>query len=136
MSDGAISFHLDHLVKTRVSKMAYGTFRHVEYDSTDPEHVSRKGTSTMMPSGREVIPDSFAVILPRVCCLFTVRIGTEVDIRFQNTQVSESKEFKKYFWKEGESKSELNLSRVTSEVWAYRGNNANPRWKNMDSSQC
>ncbi|KAF5315547.1 hypothetical protein D9611_004835 [Ephemerocybe angulata] len=116
VSDGAISFHLDHLVKTRVSKMAYGTFRHVEFESSDPEHISRRHTSSVMPSGREVIPDSFAVILPR------------------NTQVAESKEFKKLFWKEGTSREDLRLSNVTSEVWAYRGNNANPRWKDIDST--
>lgn len=66
VSDGAISFHLDHLVKSRVSKMAYGTFRHIEFDPSDPEHVARRHKSVVMPSGRAVLPDSFAVILPRV----------------------------------------------------------------------
>ncbi|KAG2020014.1 hypothetical protein CC2G_005403 [Coprinopsis cinerea AmutBmut pab1-1] len=116
VSDGAISYHLDHLVKTRVSKMAYGTFRSVEYDPHDQEHVARRKTqSTIMPSGREVIPDAFAIILPR------------------NTQVSEKKEFKRYFWKEADSRSELQLSKVTSDVWCYRGADANPRWKDVDA---
>lgn len=114
VSDGAISFHLDHLVKTRVSKMAYGTFRHVEYDETDAEHRARRDQIELMPSGREVIPDAFAVILPR------------------NTQVAEEKEFKKYFWKEGGSLAGLQLSHVTSEVWAYKGSAANPCWKELD----
>ena len=66
VSDGAISFHLDHMVKTRVSKVAYGTFRQIEYDPDDLEHVARKNKMKVMPSGRELIPDAFATILPRV----------------------------------------------------------------------
>ncbi|TEB26535.1 hypothetical protein FA13DRAFT_1888794 [Coprinellus micaceus] len=114
VSDGAISFYLDHLVKTRVSKMAYGTFRHIEYDASDAEHRVRLASTQIMPSGRKVVPDSFAVILPR------------------NMQVQEEKEFQKKFWKEGVSKEELNLDKVTSEVWAYTGNSANPKWKNVE----
>lgn len=52
----------------------------------------------------------------------------------QNTQVSENKEFKKLFWKEGKSREELHLTRVTSEVWAYGGTNASPRWKDIDTA--
>lgn len=66
VSDGAISFHLDHMVRARVSKMAYGTFRYVELDRTDPEHIARQHLIATMPSGREVLPEGFAVILPKV----------------------------------------------------------------------
>ena len=54
----------------------------------------------------------------------------------QNMQVQEEKEFQKKFWKEGASKEELNLDKVTSEVWAYTGNSANPQWKNVDEGTC
>jgi len=53
------------MVKTRVSKVAYGTFRQIEYEADDPEHVKRKDKMKVMPSGRELIPDAFAVILPK-----------------------------------------------------------------------
>lgn len=114
--------------------MAYGTFRHTEFDPTDREHIARRHTSTVMPSGREVIPDSFACILPRVRRRhFFLPCETGYKRRIlQNTQVSESKEFTKQFWKEGKSRTDLHLGNVTSEVWAYTGTDANPRWLDTD----
>ena len=41
VSDGAISFYLDHFVRTRVSKVTYGVFFSPEYDPSDPDHRSR-----------------------------------------------------------------------------------------------
>ncbi|KAH6918429.1 hypothetical protein BKA70DRAFT_1087615 [Coprinopsis sp. MPI-PUGE-AT-0042] len=117
VSDGAISFHLDHMVKTRVSKVAYGTFRQIEYEMDDPEHIKRKDKMKVMPSGRQLIPDAFATILPK------------------NTQVSEEKEFKKYFWKEADTKGELYLDNVQSSLWCYTGDDANPCWKDVETEK-
>jgi hypothetical protein len=62
VSDGAISFYLDHPVqdhpvqdhpvqdhpaRTRVFTMAYGDFCHTPYDSSDPGHVRRQGNMLM-----------------------------------------------------------------------------------------
>jgi len=52
--------------------------------------------------------------------------------RAQNTQVSEEKEFKKYFWKEADTKDELYLDNVQSSLWCYTGDNANPCWKDVE----
>ena len=45
MSYGAISFYLDHCVRTPVFKMVCGDFRYIAYDSSDPRHVRRQGNT-------------------------------------------------------------------------------------------
>ena len=45
MSNGAISFYLDHCVRTRVLKVVCGDFCYIPYDSSDPGHVRRQGNT-------------------------------------------------------------------------------------------
>jgi len=66
VSDGAISFYLDHYVRTRVSKVTYGNFCHIPFDSNDPEHQLRIKNTFISVSGNKRISDSFDVILPKV----------------------------------------------------------------------
>ena len=47
VSDGAISFYIDHFVRNRVLKMAYGDLCYIPYDSSDSEHVRRQGNTFM-----------------------------------------------------------------------------------------
>ncbi|EFI28063.1 hypothetical protein CC1G_14089 [Coprinopsis cinerea okayama7 len=47
VSDGAISFYLDHYVDKRVAKMTYGNFCHIPYNDHDPEHKRRHHTTFM-----------------------------------------------------------------------------------------
>ncbi|KAF8805172.1 hypothetical protein BYT27DRAFT_7258277 [Phlegmacium glaucopus] len=63
VSDGAIFFYLDHFVRTRVSKLTYGDFCHIPYDSSDSEHVER--VSFISISGSKRINDYFDVILAK-----------------------------------------------------------------------
>lgn len=113
VSDGALSFYLDHFVKTRVSKVAYGSFCHIPYDSDDIEHTARESQTFISVSNSKRIGGFFQVVLPK------------------NTQVSEEKEFKYNFWYEFEKKD--SLKSVKSEVWCYKGTNANPKWKDQDT---
>ena len=69
VSDGAISFYLDHFVRTRVSKVTYGIFLHIHYDPNDPDHRSRSHNVFTCESGIEVIPGFFDIILPKVSLL-------------------------------------------------------------------
>ena len=69
VSDGAISFYLDHFVRTRVSTVTYGTFCSKPYNSSDPEHVRRQDNTFTNPSGTKMINDMFDIILPKVCGL-------------------------------------------------------------------
>ncbi|KAF8805181.1 hypothetical protein BYT27DRAFT_7192862 [Phlegmacium glaucopus] len=79
VSDGAISFYLDHLVRTRVSKFIYGIFRNIQYDPTASDHKERSHMVFTSASGKKKIGGVFSIILPK------------------NTQVSETEEFKHSF---------------------------------------
>ena len=69
VSDGAISFYLDHFVRSRVSKFTYGYFASILYDPSDPDHRSRSHKVFTFPSGEHLIP-MFDIILPKVSCFF------------------------------------------------------------------
>ncbi|KAJ3512906.1 hypothetical protein NMY22_g15199 [Coprinellus aureogranulatus] len=112
VSDGAISFYLDHHVTTRVAKFTYGQFRTAFYNPADLDHVKRKGKTYVCASGETLVPDFFAVILSK------------------NTQVQEGREFRQGFGLRSERRSDI--ERITSTVWAYRGSKPNPKWKDEE----
>ncbi|KDR69814.1 hypothetical protein GALMADRAFT_255630 [Galerina marginata CBS 339.88] len=114
VSDGAISFYLDHFVRSRVSKVTYGSFCATQYDSTDPEHVARSADILTFNSGTVMVNHYFASILPK------------------NTQVSETKEFRYSFHRESRDRASFNA--VASPVWCYRGSIAEPKWKDIDTT--
>ncbi|KAF8959240.1 hypothetical protein BDZ97DRAFT_1838744 [Flammula alnicola] len=120
VADGAISFFLDHFVRTRISKVTYGCFCVIPYIPTDPEHLQRSGSTIVRPNGLKHVQDSFKVVLPK------------------NTQVSEAKEFRESFQYASFERS--SLKDCTLSVWCYRGLNLTPRWKDIDkdnySSTC
>ncbi|KAH6917102.1 hypothetical protein BKA70DRAFT_1367619 [Coprinopsis sp. MPI-PUGE-AT-0042] len=112
VSDGAISFYLDHHVTTRVAKFTYGQFRTAFYDQTDPDHRSRKNKSYKCASGENLVPDFFAIILSK------------------HTQMEEGKEYRQGFGLRSESKADI--QHVTSTVWCYRGTKVTPKWKDVE----
>ncbi|KAJ3522838.1 hypothetical protein NMY22_g11713 [Coprinellus aureogranulatus] len=93
VSDGAISFYLDHFVNTRISKITYGNFCHIPYDPNDEEHRRRESGVFTTISGLKRIADSFDIILPK------------------NQQVSETKEFRKGYFRESEKRGDFRVSR-------------------------
>jgi hypothetical protein len=113
VSDGAISFYLDHFVRTRVSKLTYGDFCHIPYDPTESSHTARVSKTFMSISGSRRISDYFDVILPL------------------NTQVSETKEFKRTYFRETEYLNDFKS--ISFSVWCYRGKVASPKWKDIDT---
>jgi len=115
VSDGAISFYLDHFVRTRVSKITYGSFCGILYDPNLSDHRSRSQKVYTSVSGNTRIGDSFDIILPK------------------NTQVSELKEFKKSYFKESGSLADFKNA-GTFAVWCYRGNVATPKWRDVDTN--
>lgn len=66
VAEGAVSFFLQHFVSVRVARLTYGTICACEYDGDDPEHRIRRGRVFVKPSGRQCVPDAFAVILSKV----------------------------------------------------------------------
>lgn len=66
VSDGAISFYLDHFVRTRVSKVTYGNFCHIPFEPSQSDHQQRIRNTFISVSGSKRISDAFDVILPKV----------------------------------------------------------------------
>lgn len=66
VSDGAISFYLDHFVRTRVSKFAYGQFCTLRFNPMDPEHRCRMNETFTAYSGERRIRGYFDIILAKV----------------------------------------------------------------------
>ena len=69
ISDGAISFYMDHFVRTRVSKVTYGNFCSIPYDPSDPDH--RSHTVFTAYSGEKRVGVFFDIILPKVSGLIS-----------------------------------------------------------------
>jgi len=66
VSDGAISFYLDHYVRTRVSKVTFGMFCNETFDSSQADHRERESRAYVAVSGIKRLPDFFVIILPKV----------------------------------------------------------------------
>ncbi|KIM35029.1 hypothetical protein M413DRAFT_32814 [Hebeloma cylindrosporum] len=109
VSDGAISFYLDHFVRTRVSKLSYGTFCGTLYEETDPEHVKRKANTYTNLAGELLVNNYFAVILQK------------------NTQITESKEFRYSL-----VHNTRNVKAISVPFSCYRGDLEDPKWKDLD----
>ncbi|PPR01379.1 hypothetical protein CVT24_006217 [Panaeolus cyanescens] len=113
VTDGAISYYLDHFVSTRVSKFTYGEFIYILFDPTLDDHQIRENNVVTLPSGEKRVRDSFDVILPK------------------NTQVSEVTEFRRARFCEAESREDFKSLSVS--VWCYRGTILEPKWADVDT---
>jgi len=67
VSEGAVSFHLNHLVSVRVAKWTYGTRVAVNFNESNPEHQQRINSIDADPSGTLAVPNYWSSILRKVC---------------------------------------------------------------------
>jgi hypothetical protein len=109
VSDGTISFYLDHFVRTRVSKT---NFCHIPYDPTASDHKGRSLKVFTSVSANKRISESFDIILPKVSCLIPFLIDMFLS-------VSETKEFQKSYFRESDSSGDFKDGSFS--VWYYRG---------------
>ncbi|KAF9476880.1 hypothetical protein BDN70DRAFT_881877 [Pholiota conissans] len=112
VSDGAISFYLDHFVRARIAKFTYGTVCSIPYDPNDAAHIKRAATKFVSPSGETRVPGVFC------------------DILAKGTKVMEMTEFRGQFNQVARSSS--GFQRMASPVWFYRGTHTEQRWKDLD----
>ncbi|KAF6748630.1 hypothetical protein DFP72DRAFT_1174069 [Ephemerocybe angulata] len=111
VSNGAVSFYLDSLVTSRVSRATYGIEVWHEYDPRDLEHVARGHLVKVHPAtAQPALYDLFDVILPK------------------NTEVAATKEFRRHFRFSTKHRHEL-LER-TIPILGYCGASENPKWIN------
>ncbi|KAF9478439.1 hypothetical protein BDN70DRAFT_933391 [Pholiota conissans] len=117
VSDGAISFYLDHIMRTRISKVTYGTFRAIPYDPCNSDHLHRRMEAYVSPSGIMLIDGFFSIILPK------------------NTQISETQEFRREYSTDYDSSINLETHRLEEKVICYQGNIEDPKWKEIETSE-
>ncbi|KAF8632108.1 hypothetical protein AX15_002039 [Amanita polypyramis BW_CC] len=111
VAEGAISFHIKHLVTSRVSRYTYGTDYCPVFNPKHPDHVSRAHTCIVKPSGGRWIPNGFSRIL------------------LKDTEVPEEREFRRSFFTEYTQKAfrALSTKEVTIKCYRDRKNGA-PAW--------
>ena len=101
------------------------------YDKNDAEHRQRSASSYISVNGSQRIC-VFDVILPKVGYLSVLCLTWISLIQYvQNTQTSETKEFRKKYSHPTFSLS--NLSRVMVSLDCYRGELTNPWWRDIDA---
>ena len=66
VSDGAVSYHIDHLVRARIAKYSCGVRTAIPYRESDPEHFIRRYLKYTGLDGTVRISDHFDVILRKV----------------------------------------------------------------------
>jgi hypothetical protein len=114
VSDGAISFYLDHYVRARVAKVTYGSPANIRYKPSDPEHIKRSTVKYMQADGMTYLPIGFMTVLPK------------------DTQVSESKEFTTRLHTVF---TDSKKSRIENDVTCYRGTLKDPKWMDVERDQ-
>ncbi|KIJ14488.1 hypothetical protein PAXINDRAFT_79056 [Paxillus involutus ATCC 200175] len=114
VADGAVSFHIDHLVTSRTARFTYGIECLHYYDPNLAEHWERKKTQFIGPSGHMMLPKGFSSILVK------------------GTQVSEEQEFRQSFVADRVSRSQF--TSVETPILAYRGSHLQPIWVDKESA--
>ncbi|EDR07872.1 uncharacterized protein LACBIDRAFT_294479 [Laccaria bicolor S238N-H82] len=111
VSDGAVSFHLNSIVRSRICKVAYGLGVAPCYDSTNPEHLKRSSSMFQTLSGVYRIPKGFSNILPA-----KTAVSEKTEFRCGCTHASETK-----------------LTEFHSYILCYRGELPDPEWLDVDA---
>ena len=74
VSDGAVSYYLDHYVRARIARVSYGELVSAVYDATNPEHIKRRSTCKTGADGVSRVPDYFDLILEKVLRFRFIRL--------------------------------------------------------------
>ncbi|KAF9068282.1 hypothetical protein BDP27DRAFT_1224550 [Rhodocollybia butyracea] len=110
VSDGAVSFHLDCLVDTRVSRSTYGLGTYAVYEANNPEHQIR-GYVTNVLTGELQVLNQYSVILQK------------------DVQILKAQEFRASFYQE----SATRLNNISVNILKYEGIIEYPAWTDEDA---
>lgn len=109
VAEGALSFHIDHYVTSRVAKYTYGSKCSRSYEPANIDHKKRGARAYVSPHGKKMLDDGFQAVL------------------LKGTKVTEETEFERKF----QMMSRFGLERIECDVMCYRGNIA-PEWTDED----
>ncbi|KAF6752156.1 hypothetical protein DFP72DRAFT_905074 [Ephemerocybe angulata] len=109
VSNGAVSFYLDSLVKSRIARATFGIDVMHTYDSTNKEHVRRGHLLKIHPvTGRPSLPNGFDVILPK------------------DVEVAATEEFRRTYRTSAKRREDLKSHSVN--LLSYNGDSDDPMW--------
>ncbi|KAF8432654.1 hypothetical protein L210DRAFT_3650122 [Boletus edulis BED1] len=114
VANGAVIFHIDRAVKSRVARATYGVPYSPWVDESDPEHRRRRHQWYKSPSGRYQVNGGFCPIL------------------LKGDQVDEQKEIRYSFCFMNRYQAEFGGEQMN--IMCYRGKLPHPRWLDEDSS--
>ena len=126
VSNGSISFYLDRKVRSRLTKVAFGTRTTPKYESSDAEHVARRHLATPHQyDGVLCLPSCFRAIVTKVG-VFAYQDTLSTEFR-QNLEIpSGSKNFPDNFEVLLRDRDAARHYQV--DLICYRGDNPSPRW--------
>ncbi|PBK90620.1 hypothetical protein ARMGADRAFT_934290, partial [Armillaria gallica] len=118
---GLISFYLNPIVTSRISKSTYGMQVDRKYNPDDLEDRKRERFTYTNTSETIRLRDQFGVILPKAKFLDTV-VFKDTEFRLSSMQINEN-------WE--------HLTTISHEIICYRGSEECPRWmsEQMDTEQ-
>jgi hypothetical protein len=114
VADGAVSYFIDHLVSSRVSRFTYGTECSVPFNPFDMEHRARQKDVFRSASGILALPRAFSPILTK------------------GIRVSEQQEFSETFAIRRVNQTACNQVEVG--IMSYRGLLPKPDWMDIERS--
>ncbi|EIN07327.1 hypothetical protein PUNSTDRAFT_136012 [Punctularia strigosozonata HHB-11173 SS5] len=116
VAEGAVLYHLDHLVASRVARFTYGTYVFRDYNFENPEHAKRSGSVvTHRLTGTKILKKGFRAILDK------------------GTSVTETKEFSTALTCNWGVNDDMSDEKVT--IVVYRGNRSNILWLDEDEAR-
>ncbi|KAF9812314.1 hypothetical protein IEO21_06256 [Rhodonia placenta] len=108
VAEGAILHYLEQWVSVRVTRITYGVECITRYNPLCAEHVKRRDSVFSEPSGGQVLPHCFSVILPK------------------GKRIQETEEFSHRYFCEAREASTLNS--ISVEITCYIGKSTAPSW--------
>ncbi|KAJ3503552.1 hypothetical protein NLJ89_g8379 [Agrocybe chaxingu] len=117
VADGAVSFYLDHFVRSRKTRYDFGIVGGVRYDKNKREHrkhIKEVGEDALYisPSGDQMLPGNFGRMLAK-----NVLVEETQELQWSCFEVAEGEtaEFK-----------------LDTPFWCYKGTMENLEWRNKD----
>ncbi|KAK1234386.1 hypothetical protein PQX77_002424 [Marasmius sp. AFHP31] len=114
-SEGAISYYVDHIVSTRVSRFTYGINCHIDFDPENPQHVLRNMQVIRSDIGKLELHDSFHTILER------------------GKRVTEETEIRKDYYIARRDRDHPELNHIDQKILVYEGTEDEPQWMDNET---
>ncbi|KAF9817090.1 hypothetical protein IEO21_03672 [Rhodonia placenta] len=112
VAEGAVSFYLDNWVSVRVARVTYGVKCSIQYTPSAPDHAQRSSTISQRPSGKQLIPGHFSVLLAK------------------GTRTREDEQVARAYRREAPEANLLDA--IAADITCYQGKLKEPCWTDVE----